>query len=208
MKHKLFSIAGALSLLLCLATAVLWIATRTGHAPLRWRLNDMSVGTTCYGWGASYDSLVLDSFRPQRHPIEGPAVTLHSLRKTSGEGWVVHDMTIGPNPQLPTWERQWPTHEVRLLGFSYVSQPCFIDSKATPPVRSFIGFQLRVTTPFWSILIATLVLPAVYGWYWNRLRRRKTRGLCISCGYNLTGNTSGVCPECGTPAPGKSEATA
>ena len=27
-------------------------------------------------------------------------------------------------------------------------------------------------------------------------RRRGT--LCIRCGYNLTGNTSGVCPECGT----------
>jgi hypothetical protein len=24
-------------------------------------------------------------------------------------------------------------------------------------------------------------------------------GLCASCGYNLTGNASGVCPECGTP---------
>ena len=23
---------------------------------------------------------------------------------------------------------------------------------------------------------------------------------CSSCGYNLTGNVSGVCPECGTPA--------
>jgi hypothetical protein len=30
--------------------------------------------------------------------------------------------------------------------------------------------------------------------------RRKTSGksTCTSCGYNLTGNISGVCPECGT----------
>ncbi len=28
------------------------------------------------------------------------------------------------------------------------------------------------------------------------------RGLCAQCGYNLTGNTSGTCPECGTPLPG------
>ncbi len=32
-----------------------------------------------------------------------------------------------------------------------------------------------------------------------RLAHRRRRGLCISCGYNLTGNTSGRCPECGTP---------
>jgi hypothetical protein len=30
--------------------------------------------------------------------------------------------------------------------------------------------------------------------------------LCLSCGYDLTGNTSGVCPECGTAAAGKAGA--
>jgi hypothetical protein len=29
----------------------------------------------------------------------------------------------------------------------------------------------------------------------NRRRRNK---LCLTCGYDLTGNVSGVCPECGT----------
>lgn len=28
-------------------------------------------------------------------------------------------------------------------------------------------------------------------------RQRASAGLCVACGYNLTGNTSGVCPECG-----------
>lgn len=27
--------------------------------------------------------------------------------------------------------------------------------------------------------------------------RRYRKGLCSNCGYNLTGNTSGICPECG-----------
>lgn len=27
--------------------------------------------------------------------------------------------------------------------------------------------------------------------------RRRADGLCVHCGYNLTGNVSGVCPECG-----------
>jgi len=27
--------------------------------------------------------------------------------------------------------------------------------------------------------------------------RRRRKGLCLKCGYNLTGNVSGVCPECG-----------
>ncbi len=41
---------------------------------------------------------------------------------------------------------------------------------------------------------------------WSRLRYsglRRQMGLCVHCGYELTGNVSGVCPECGTPvAPG------
>jgi len=28
--------------------------------------------------------------------------------------------------------------------------------------------------------------------------REEISSLCISCGYSLTGNVSGVCPECGT----------
>ena len=32
-----------------------------------------------------------------------------------------------------------------------------------------------------------------------RRHRRRRKGLCLKCGYNLTGNESGVCPECGEP---------
>ncbi|MHC5109181.1 MAG: hypothetical protein ACYTHJ_04810 [Planctomycetota bacterium] len=34
------------------------------------------------------------------------------------------------------------------------------------------------------------------------LERLLNPDLCGSCGYNLTGNTSGMCPECGTPIVG------
>jgi len=33
-----------------------------------------------------------------------------------------------------------------------------------------------------------------------RRRRRRRRGLCAVCGYDLTGNESGICPECGRSA--------
>jgi len=35
----------------------------------------------------------------------------------------------------------------------------------------------------------------------RRKTARVTPGLCRECRYNLTGNTSGICPECGTPIP-------
>jgi hypothetical protein len=54
-----------------------------------------------------------------------------------------------------------------------------------------------VIVPWWFFVAATSVLPAVrLRAIWRRLRRIR-RGLCTDCGYDLTGNTSGTCPECG-----------
>ncbi len=41
-------------------------------------------------------------------------------------------------------------------------------------------------------------LPIVF-WINLRVVRRlnRAKGLCVKCGYNLTGNESGTCPECG-----------
>ena len=49
---------------------------------------------------------------------------------------------------------------------------------------------------------------------WNRARRERrldrmiAANVCTNCSYNLTANTSGVCPECGTPVPSKPEVIA
>jgi len=40
------------------------------------------------------------------------------------------------------------------------------------------------------------------------LARLASRGICRVCGYNLTGNVSAVCPECGAPALPKPQAPA
>jgi hypothetical protein len=60
------------------------------------------------------------------------------------------------------------------------------------------GRWWTVAIPLWSILVVTALLPAAR--VAGRLRRGRRRrvGLCVSCGYDLTGNKSGACPECGT----------
>ncbi len=52
--------------------------------------------------------------------------------------------------------------------------------------------------PFW-LSTAFLVVVGALPIYRGPIRRqwRRWRGCCITCGYNLTGNRSGRCPECG-----------
>ena len=57
------------------------------------------------------------------------------------------------------------------------------------PVEGYIAFPLWV--PFLISAAPTVVL-----WYHDR--RRAKAGHCRTCNYNLTGNTTGICPECGT----------
>jgi hypothetical protein len=59
-----------------------------------------------------------------------------------------------------------------------------------------------VTTPIWPLAAALALLPLVSlaRHVRRRVRARGTTGRCPRCGYNLTGNVSGVCPECGAPA--------
>jgi predicted RNA-binding Zn-ribbon protein involved in translation (DUF1610 family) len=50
--------------------------------------------------------------------------------------------------------------------------------------------------PLWIFLLPPLALAV----FLSR-RRRFPEHHCQSCGYDLTGNISGVCPECGTDVP-------
>lgn len=53
-----------------------------------------------------------------------------------------------------------------------------------------------VVLPLWIPFILIAVPTALL---WRLDRRRTFPGHCRKCNYNLAGNTSGVCPECGSP---------
>ncbi len=56
------------------------------------------------------------------------------------------------------------------------------------------GIDLPLPTVLATAALATSLL-------WAAGRRRYTSGHCQHCGYDLTGNVSGTCPECGVGHP-------
>jgi hypothetical protein len=56
-----------------------------------------------------------------------------------------------------------------------------------------------VSLPIWPLMVVAALPPIITGFRYMLSKLRRRRGSCPTCGYNLTGNTSGTCPECGTP---------
>ncbi|GMU21385.1 MAG: hypothetical protein AMXMBFR13_14780 [Phycisphaerae bacterium] len=57
--------------------------------------------------------------------------------------------------------------------------------------------EWHVHLPLWIPALLVAIPTAILFWR----DRRVPPGHCQQCGYNLTGNTSGVCSECGSPVP-------
>ena len=57
--------------------------------------------------------------------------------------------------------------------------------------------------PFWLLLLMVMIPIAICFWR----DRGFPPGHCQQCGYNLTGNVSGICSECGEPCKAEASAT-
>lgn len=97
-----------------------------------------------------------------------------------------YDEQAEPLPQDGRDDVSASYHTYAWHGFSY-------EWNASGPNESRI-----LTVPAPLAAIGFLLLPA---WrVWHILKDRPSAEACENCGYNLTGNLSGTCPECGTPA--------
>lgn len=85
-------------------------------------------------------------------------------------------------PRLIPLTVQWGLSVDQVLG----------RSPLPPPTRAS-----KLIFPLW---IPAFLAAAVCAWLWHRDRRQIRPGYCPRCVYDLTGNTSGVCSECGLPA--------
>ena len=85
------------------------------------------------------------------------------------------------------------------LGFHFIRY-------STPPTYNTTAEKQRIVVlPMWFAALVLAVLPAVSLRRGYVRRRRRAKGHCISCGYDLRASTD-RCPECGTPIPAEAKA--
>jgi hypothetical protein len=81
------------------------------------------------------------------------------------------------------------------FGFGITSGGAFGTAPNRPAHRQW-GFRMNLLLPF--VLCAFFPLLAIL----NRITmQRMGPNSCAECGYDLTGNESGICPECGESTP-------
>lgn len=96
-------------------------------------------------------------------------------------------------------------------GIYYRHEICGVESDCRdqmglPPLDQKDRFRnQRPPVAYWQMHLPLLPLFFLFASYPTiafvrgplRRWRRSRKGLCIKCGYNLTGNTTGICSECG-----------
>ena len=184
MKRQVFFAISALSLLLCIATATMWIRSY------------------CVFDGYSNDG----EFENLSAPHSAIAVKSQSglLRLcycefTGGQGpgigapkWMhsTAPQLLLPGISLPLWNHG---------GFG-VLRGLTLFSDFIPHNYWILGKMTVWFIPYWAILLCTSVFPVVatlqiiHEW---RTHRRRSRQQCPACGYDLRA-TPDRCPECGT----------
>ena len=178
MHRKLFTLAAAVSAVLCLASAVGWVDSgRTGRV-VRWR------GARPRD-SAEAGSLVATSFKGVTY-VTGLRYSANARLPAGGQ-----ELRVGTLPidkvAIPrdAWSRAGFQHRV---------------------IRLPDGAGQLFAVPYWFWVAAGAVLPSVWVIRHRRSSGRRAAGCCPACGYDLRA-TPDRCPECGTPVPAKTVAT-
>ena len=95
--------------------------------------------------------------------------------------------------------------DLKFFGFIAKSFPVRYDMPTSwhfawnPLAKAGVRWGFEMLVPFWFLSMLFAVYPsfAIIRSPYRRRHLRRKKGLCLKCGYNLTGNVSGVCPECG-----------
>jgi hypothetical protein len=169
MRRRLLNLLALLSLLLCVATVAAWVRG--------------------YSWGGAFEVRVAGRAYQVSWPVGRIALSARGASLPNPPGG--YQLINHPPADLEQW-----------YGWRRAALPPDI------VYRSFIGFgwlsdrgTRALFAPAWFVALATAALPAWRApreWRRRRVERRRSRGLCLRCGYDLRASPQ-RCPECGIP---------
>lgn len=174
-RRRLHNIAALLSLLLCVATLVAWVASY--FAQPHWSMRHGRMGQAGFAvWRGTFWCGTSD---PLDIPPEATTMKWADTRPMKKVLWCGFGFQSG--------------EEVSLVNLAAHGTPGFV---------SRYDHLLGVMYPAWAVVLLTGLIPARLVPRWLaalRARHRETRGLCSRCGYDLRASPD-RCPECGRDA--------
>ena len=177
MRRRLFNLVTLLSLLLCAAACVLWVRSRGHHAMTLWAQPEYMVEVR------------------QTDGVLGLVVAYDSLLHVYVPGGRLYGLSHSRQPLAPDGNRT--TYTFNRWGFGLYR----MNTVGPPPRGQWRAGGRRiwiVYLPWWLPVALLAVPPAAWIAVETRSARRRTTGLCTSCGYDLRA-TPDRCPECGAP---------
>ena len=174
-----FNLAAAVSLVLSLATAALWVRSYWIDEEVVFSAKDVdALRTNEYSIESANGQTVFDEKSQDYQRDSASAAYARRTLPSESEGWRYENHQNGP-----VW---WGSISA-CLGFHMMW-------------RERVGMYGRwsyVAIPDWLPLLLFVALPSVR--LWRCRRRRDLLPRCRTCGYDLRA-TPRRCPECGTPA--------
>jgi hypothetical protein len=173
--RRLLNLSTALSLLICLAAAALWVRSYDAWDRVLYQTDEDPRGDQrCFELGWNRGVFVF-----RHHHIAG----LGRLYAEKDGLHMEHDEPAG-EPLRARYDRR-PV----LLGFSF-------DAPVTTSVPPATWWRYSVHVPHYAVVTAAAVPPVARLRSRRRRRARDRRGLCAGSGYDLRA-TPDRCPECG-----------
>ena len=117
--------------------------------------------------------------------VIGSGQILFANRQSGSQGWSCDPRYLSVRYAVAT--KSWTTLSHDYLGFRLPRKTAIVSVLPGKTAYVFI-------VPAWLLVVAAGFPTAVLWWRDRRLKP----GLCMVCKYDLTGNVSGICPECGT----------